>query len=195
MIRLFKKNPELERNYHKAMQEYIDLGFLTPAETAEPNSYYHYLPHHVVVKESCQTTKYRVVFNASAPTSNGISLNDIVAVTPTILPNLFTLLLHLCLHKIAILDDIEKMYPQITVADQDLIYQRVLWIINGEITEWVMKRFTLGVASAPYLAIRVLFHLAKEEGHKFILAAEVLMFKMYVDNMLAGASNIFEAQR
>lgn len=39
----------------------------------------HYLPHHAVFKNST-TTKLRTVFNASQPTSNGVKLNDCLAI-------------------------------------------------------------------------------------------------------------------
>ena len=49
------------------MREYAALGHL---ELVQPydNTNYYYIPHDVV------TTKFRVVFNRSAPTSTGISL-------------------------------------------------------------------------------------------------------------------------
>lgn len=52
-----------------------------------------FLPHHLVVKESSSTTKVRTVFDASAKTTNGRSLNDILYVGPTIQPDLFDLLI------------------------------------------------------------------------------------------------------
>ncbi|GFS56858.1 hypothetical protein TNCV_2660871 [Trichonephila clavipes] len=42
-----------------------------------PNPYY-YIPHQVVLGPDKSTTKLRVVFNASAKTSNGISLNTLL---------------------------------------------------------------------------------------------------------------------
>ncbi|XP_046869367.1 uncharacterized protein LOC124462013 [Drosophila willistoni] len=41
-----------------------------------------YLPHHPVIKESSSTTKVRVVFDGSSKTSNGKSLNKILAIGP-----------------------------------------------------------------------------------------------------------------
>ncbi|XP_055929674.1 uncharacterized protein LOC129960329 [Argiope bruennichi] len=46
-------------------------------ETTEPSSSY-YIPHHGIFRPEKSTTKLRVVFNASSPTTNGISLNDIL---------------------------------------------------------------------------------------------------------------------
>ena len=41
-----------------------------------------HLLHHDVVKESSTTTKHRVVFDGSAKTENGPSLNDTLMVGP-----------------------------------------------------------------------------------------------------------------
>ena len=47
------------------------------ADLEKPPSQVFYLLMHVVRKESSTTTKLRAVFDASAKTSSGISLNDI----------------------------------------------------------------------------------------------------------------------
>jgi len=44
----------------------------------DPDKCVYYLPHHAVMKESSITTKLRVVFDGSAPSSSGLSLNDIL---------------------------------------------------------------------------------------------------------------------
>jgi hypothetical protein len=68
--RKFAKNPELKLEYSKFIQEYLQLVKNLP----DKNSIY--LPHHAVLKESSTTTRLRVVFDASAKTTNNRSLND-----------------------------------------------------------------------------------------------------------------------
>ena len=36
----------------------------------------YYVTHHVVIRPERETTEYRIVFDASARTENGVSLND-----------------------------------------------------------------------------------------------------------------------
>ncbi|KAH8246572.1 hypothetical protein KR032_011894, partial [Drosophila birchii] len=63
--------------------EYIDLGHMTEVSPASSSATY-YLPHRAVVKPESTTTKVREVFNASSPSANGISLNDILFAGPVL---------------------------------------------------------------------------------------------------------------
>lgn len=47
-----------------------------------------------------------------------------------------------------------------------------------------------GLACAPYLAIRVLQQLARDEGSRFPYASDVVLNDMYVDDVLAGVDTI-----
>lgn len=51
------------------------------------------LPHHPVIKQSSITTKCRVVFDTSAKSSSGLSLNDVQYAGTTIQGDLLPLLL------------------------------------------------------------------------------------------------------
>ncbi|KAH8240285.1 hypothetical protein KR032_012158, partial [Drosophila birchii] len=77
------QDPPLKARYDSVIQEYIDLGHMTEVSPASSSATY-YLPHHAVVKPESTTTKVRVVFNASSPSANGISLNDILFAGPVL---------------------------------------------------------------------------------------------------------------
>ena len=70
---------------------------------------------HGVVKESSTTTKLRVVFDASAKTSTGYSLNDILLPGPSLYPKLTKMINQFCLNKIGMSDDISKMFREISL--------------------------------------------------------------------------------
>ena len=50
------------------------------------------------------------------------------------------------------------------------------------------------MSSAPFLAIRRLFHLADREHETYPTVVTVLKHDMYVDDLLAGADNLEELQ-
>lgn len=70
------KNPMLKQMYDANLNEYLTLGHMMEVEEGEEPRYF--MPHHPVIKESSTTTKVRTVFDGSAKSSNGRSLNDIV---------------------------------------------------------------------------------------------------------------------
>ena len=81
--RKLNANPELKRKYIAFIQELINLGhmeLIPEKELDNPN--FSYLSHQLVQKPDNTTTKLRVVFDASAQTTSGHSLNDCRLVGP-----------------------------------------------------------------------------------------------------------------
>ena len=86
-----------------------------------------YLPHHSVIKDASSTANFRVVFDASAKSDSGVSLNDCPMVGPELQKNLFGTLTRFWFHQVALSADIAKMYRQVQLDDEDMDFQRVLW--------------------------------------------------------------------
>jgi len=100
---------------------------IPPVDLGKPPSETFYLPMHAVRKEHSTTTKVRVVFDASAKSSSGISLNDTLLVGPTIHPSLTDVLLRFRSHRIALTADVSKMYRAIELAPSDRDLHRFVW--------------------------------------------------------------------
>jgi hypothetical protein len=124
----FRKDPALKRDYMEFIEEYIRLNHmkLVPPTQMNVNERV-FLPHHAVTKETSTTTKLRVVFDASAKTTTGVSLNDAVMVGPKLQNDLFDIIIRFRTHQYVFTADINKMYRQIIVADQHRKYQTILW--------------------------------------------------------------------
>ncbi|XP_058803296.1 uncharacterized protein LOC131671111 [Phymastichus coffea] len=178
-------NSALEREYSKVMSEMVSLGHAVLCEDDDNDGYY--LPHHAVIKESSETTKVRPVYDASAKTSTGVSLNDILMVGPTIQDTVFQQLLQFRTHSYVITGDIEKMYRQVWIHPDDRKYQKFFWYHQGKICVFLLTVVTFGVAAAPFLAIRTLQQLAIDEALNFPRASKLLLKNFYVDDFLAGA--------
>ncbi len=75
------------QEFDTVMQEYLDLGHAerVPSEDMEkvPSEVF-YLPMHAVYKASSSTAKIRAVFDASAKSASGVSLNDTLLVGPIV---------------------------------------------------------------------------------------------------------------
>jgi len=193
--RRFVKNQSLSHQYHKFMDVYLKLGHMELVPESEidvPASSSYYLPHHPVPNKSGD--KFRVVFDGSAKSSSGVSLNDKLMVGPQLQNDLTSLLLRFRMHKIAVTADIEKMYRQIILHDSD--FQRIVWRNSPfePIQDFRLTRVAYGTASAPYLAIKCLQQLAVEEADNFPLASKATLKDFYVDDLMSGAGSTTEAQ-
>ena len=67
------------------------------------------------------------MFDASAKTASGVSLNETVGVGPTIQDELIDIILRFCLHNVVIIADIHKMYRQIHIDSSEQNYQCIVW--------------------------------------------------------------------
>ncbi|GFV91655.1 integrase catalytic domain-containing protein [Trichonephila clavipes] len=75
--RKLHSNNQLKEQYTEFMEEYQNLGHMTPL-ASDVKSPHYFLPHHGVINDNSSTTKLRVVFDGSFKCTNGNSLNDIL---------------------------------------------------------------------------------------------------------------------
>ncbi|XP_071878302.1 uncharacterized protein [Bombus fervidus] len=195
LSRRFQRDKQFEADYHAVIKEYLELGHMTRVTTDRAIDDGYFLPHHGVIKESSQTTKLRVVFDGSAPTTTGASLNDILHTGPKLQEDLFYILLRFRSHQYVLTGDVEKMYRQFLVRPEDRKFQQILWRnTKGEVDTYQLNTLTFGLSAAPYLAIRCLKQLADDEGHRYPRAAAILQRDFYVDDVLTGVDTKDEAR-
>ena len=162
---------------------------MTPSELSAPASDCYYLPMHGVTKESSSTTKLRVVFDASAKTSTGTSLDDLLSIGPTLHPTLDKILIKFRTYRVAVSGDISKMYREVLLSPPDRQLHRFLWrpTLDQPIRDYCMEGVTFGVAASPYLAVRTLQQAAEDHGAHFPVASWHILNSFYVDDLLGGA--------
>ena len=182
------------KEFDDVMQEYLDLGHaeVVPImEMEKPLDSVFYLPMHAVYKASSTTTKVRAVFDASAKSSTGVSLNDTLLVGPTVHPPLIDVLLRFRLHPIALTADISKMYRAVELAMTDRDLHRFVWRSNFQDTlkDYRMTRITFGVSASSFAANMAVKQNAIDFAHEYPLAAEVVERSFYVDDCLTGATS------
>ncbi|XP_028160967.1 uncharacterized protein LOC114353251 isoform X1 [Ostrinia furnacalis] len=194
--RKLSRDPKLREEYNKVFQEYLTLNHMRPVYEHElENNKAVYLPHHAVIREDKETTKLRIVFNASSKGDNNVSLNDDLLVGPKLQQDLRHILMRWRNHKICLIADIVKMYRMICVADEHTDFQRIVWRFtsNEPIQHFKLLRLTFGTACAPYLAVKALQSLAKLEEDRYPLAAKLTKTDYYMDDLITGANTESEA--
>lgn len=198
--RRLSKDASLKIQYEQFMKDYETMGHMSKINVDEVKGHKYFIPHHSVVRPESSTTKLRVVFDASAKTSSGKSLNDILHTGPILQNNLFTILLRFRLPRFVFTTDIEKMYRQILIHPEDRQYQIILWrhTASEPINYFQLNTVTYGTRPAPYLAIKCLKEISQENKTQFPLAASFLERHFYVDDGLGGADSLsiaLETQR
>lgn len=177
--------------YREFIREYIDLGHMKPVTESE-NRVQAYLPHHGVVRECSETTKLRAVFNASMKTDSGYSLNDLMKKGPNLQKDILSLIINWRRYKYVLTADIEKMYRQILIHQDQQCLQKIIWRHSNRVPLKDMQLCTLtyGTKVAPFLAMRTLQQLAKDEGNAFPLAEKALLNEFYMDDAITGHHTI-----
>nr|XP_034192366.1 uncharacterized protein LOC117609798 [Osmia lignaria] len=171
------KDAEQATAYHSFLEEYLRLGHMREfLESDPPLEQKVYLSHHPVIRQDSSTTKLRVVFNASMPTSNGSTLNDHLLVGPKLQADLAVTILRWRMYQFVFAADIAKMFRQIWIDHRDIAYQLIVWRAKPEdqLKTYELLTVTYGTAPAPFLANRVIKQLALDEGTNFPLAAPIL---------------------
>ncbi|XP_021960711.1 uncharacterized protein LOC110856534 [Folsomia candida] len=196
MERRLATDPALSQDYHKQFEDLIQSGQLEPIPADEFYKRPHFwTPHHCVFKPSSTTTKMRIVFDASAKTSSGKSLNSILAPGPELQDSLFSHLLRFRFRAIAFTADIAKMYNQILVHPIDRDFSRVIYRRDpsGPVCHYRITSIPFGTTPAPYVAKRTLRQLAEDEKHNLPMASRVLKKALFMDDLIHSVDTARDA--
>ncbi|XP_011884088.1 PREDICTED: uncharacterized protein LOC105571229 [Vollenhovia emeryi] len=193
--RRFTKDSKLREGYVNFMDDYLKKNHMSLSQNIETQeAECCVLPHQAVVRQESVTTKLRVVFDASAKTTVGTSLNDRLMPGPNLQRELVDIILRFRTHPYVITADIAMMYRQILVNEKDRALQRILWRRDPSepVQLYDLNTVTYGTSCAPYLAMRCLRELAAV-SQDLPQAARAVNADFYMDDVLTGARTIEEA--
>ena len=82
-IKRLKREPEALEEYDSIIKDQLSSGIIERVTDLEGACKVHYLPHQAVIRKDAETTKLRIVYDASAKEGkNGTSLNDCLHTGP-----------------------------------------------------------------------------------------------------------------
>ena len=193
-LRRLKRTPEILREYDKVIRDQEERGIIEAVNAALTTDNIHYLPHREIIRTDKQTTKLRIVFDASAK-KDGPSLNDYIHAGPSLSPLLMGIMLRFRCFKVALVADIEKPFLMIGVEENDRNVLRFLWIddIDSDHPKVVTKRCTrlvFGVSCSPFLLNATL----RYHTNKYAVAdpefVQRFLEALYVDDLTSGDQSV-----
>ncbi|KRZ81486.1 hypothetical protein T08_10859, partial [Trichinella sp. T8] len=144
---------EEKREYAATMRQYVENGWAERAPEIGPEGRTWYLPRHAVYQGEGKEKKSRVVFDGSARYGQ-TSLNRQLEVGPNLQIDLLNALLRFRTYRVGLQADIQKMYLQVRIAEQDRDACRFLWRDkSGELSHFRLQRVCFGLTCSPFLAI------------------------------------------
>ena len=137
--------------YEETISQYLTKGYIRQVDTTKEGTF---LAHFPVVRTDKDTTKTRIVFDASAK-KDGTSVNDLIHTGPKLQNDLFHVLIRFRRNDVAVVCDISEMYLQIKLRPEDCKYFRFLWRHMDQLREpscYEFQRLVFGLNSAPFEA-------------------------------------------
>lgn len=198
--RTVKRDRALAERYSGIIKEYEAKGYarkLTPAEAAMPSSKRWFLPHHPVLNPN-KPGKVRMVMDAAAK-KNGVSLNDNLLIGPDLLNSLTGVLMRFREQRVAIAADIEAMFHQVLVIEEDQPALSFLWReldINRAPDVYQMRVLIFGAASSPSTANYVLRRTAEDNREDPAFSQETINAvskNFYMDDFLKSVNDVATA--
>ena len=186
---LVKYNTEFDKLFDKGFAESV------PAFQGSDERKVWYLPHHPVINDK-KPDKLRVVFDCSAR-YGGESLNDKCYQGPNLNNNLTHVLLRFRQHPVGIMADIESMFYQVWVSNQDRDALRFIWYDckTGEEVVSRMKVHIFGGVWCPCIATYALRRTIVDQEVEDQFVKKVISKSFYVDDLLQSVSDVEEAEK
>ncbi|XP_074657307.1 uncharacterized protein LOC141910513 [Tubulanus polymorphus] len=194
--KMLKNDAKKTDAYSKTFQTYLEKGYarkLTAKEADVPSPKRWFLPHHAVCNP--KKKKLRVVFDA-ASSYQGVSLNNQLMSGPDFLQRLPGILLRFRQEPVAVMGDIEAMYHQVKIAEEDQPALSFLWrdLEDREPDAYQMVVNIFGARCSAAIACFALRKTADEPG----VAADVrdaILRDFYMDDFLHSETTPPEATR
>ncbi|KIH69489.1 integrase core domain protein [Ancylostoma duodenale] len=188
-------NPKGWKEYSQTFEQQLKSGIIEDVTDKLPTGpIVYYIPHQAVYKDDSNTTKLRIVFDASTHRRNVPSLNDCVHQEPTMLPDLGGTLLRARLNPYLMTADVEKAFHQIRLQEDQRDATRFLWLkdttkppTKDNIRTLRFTRIPFGVDASPFLLnMSIKYALERDRANRL---REEILANTYVDNVLIGAKS------
>ncbi|GFQ83310.1 transposable element Tcb2 transposase [Trichonephila clavata] len=191
------KNKDICEEYKRIIDKQLKNGIV---EECSDNSLFsgYFMPHQAVIRPEKETSRVRIVFDASSKGKNSKSLNDLLFSEPNLIPDLLHIILTFRKYEIAFCSDIEKAFLNISIAQEDSKYLKFLWFDiknNEDFKVMNMQRLPFGFTSSPFILTATIKNHLKIYININPECVNMLNSSLYVDDLFYGTDTVNNAYR
>ena len=154
-MKKLQKVPSHLDEYDKIIQNQLKEGIVERVSDEIQGKRECYLLHKAVIRETAQSTKMHIVFDASAKANQrGPSLNDCLENGPPLQNLLWSVVVQNCIKPVALCGDIKQAFLQVRIREADRDALRFQWIRDKDSPQVETLRFTRalsGLVQSPFL--------------------------------------------
>ncbi|XP_047137429.1 uncharacterized protein LOC124813933 [Hydra vulgaris] len=196
--RRLDKNEALRHKYNDIINQYLNDGIIQKVTDTRWPGRIHYMLHTAVIRLDKETTKVRIVFDASSKYGKHPSLNDCLYSCSCLSTLLFNILVRFRLHKIALTSDIKQAFLNIGISPTDQDYLRFIWFddVISKSPQKIIFCFTrvvFGLTCSPFLLNATIREHLKNYVKEFESFVLQFLCDLYVDDTTTGFNNVADA--
>ena len=201
LMKRFRHNPELYQKMNDIIMDQLQKGIIEKIDPQlQTQNLIHYLPFQPVLTPERNTTKCRIVYDASSKaTPQHNSLNDTLLRGPVILPAIIGLLIQFRMYQFALIADVEKAFLQVSLQSSQRDITRFLWIKNVDaplddenLVTYRFCRVPFGMTSSPFLLGGTIQHHLLQKNNAIL---QEVCHHIYVDNLVISTHSFESAQQ
>ncbi len=197
LAKKLSRREDLKKKYVQGINDLIEKGYAVKVDDDDiSNTRKWYLPHHPVINPNKE--KIRIVFDSSAKAC-GQSLNSMTHQGPDYINKLAGVLIRFRQNNVAVMADIQTMFYQCKVKEEDQDFLRFLWWENGDFNkEPVVYKMTVHIFGGKwspsvcgYSVMRTVRDFGDDHSE---CAKNSILNNMYVDDLLSSVEDIETAK-
>ena len=182
--------------YQQSIDTDVEKGFVKILDESDVKGHFGkdwYLPHHPVQNPN-KPGKVRRVCNAASKYT-GVCLNDKLLAGPDLLHDLIGTIFRFPERPVALTADIESMFLQVQVPQQDKKCMRFLWRqkTNEPVQIYEIQRHVFGAKSSPTCANYALKRVGLDNEEVYPIASKAIKNNFYMDDFIKSVETPEEA--
>ena len=192
-MKRLQKDPDLFEKYDEIIKDQLTEGVVEKAPS-EANGKEFYIPHKPVVRKSAESTKVRIVYDASARAyGEAPSLNECLENGPPLQNQLWDILVRNQFNPIILAGDLEQAFIRVRINECDRDALRFHWIISKDAKQIQMLRFTralFDLGPSPFLLGGTIAQHMENSRDEYPEEVEKISRDLYVDDLITGDTNV-----